>query len=376
MFPLDQNRPVGRRDFLRQVSAVGFAAGTCDWANPFSASANELRSRDMACILLWMQGGPSQFETFSPKPGHKNGGETRAISTSVPGIHLAENLPHCAKVMGDLAVIRSMTSKEENHQRATYLLHHGYLPSGDIQCPTLGSNVAHQIGEAAPPWPSYVRIGSRLPNSGSGGCLGTGYDPLILDPLILPSANGPNMGAFDLRKEPKKLRASYGEGDFASGCILARRLIEHGATFVEVVSQGWDMHQNVFGRTRQLAAQIDQPMATLITDLKRRGLLEKTLVIWMGEFGRAPRVNAHRGRDHYPEAFSAVLAGGGIQGGQVVGKTNEAGTEVVDRPVSVNDLFRTIYRTLKIDADHENFCPTGRSVKLVNGGNVVKELFG
>ncbi len=418
-----RNQVVGRRDFLRQMSAVGLAAGACNWTEVIRASADELRSRGMACVLLWMQGGPSQYETFSPKPNHSNGGETKAISTSVPGIQIAENLPYCAKVMDKMAIVRSMTSKEGNHQRATYLLHHGYLPMGSVKFPTLGSNVAHQIGDAANQLPSYVRIGNRLANSGGGGFLGVDYDPLILSSANRPPENttpttgrsryerrlkllsslqndfasgsgaqvvadgrklvtsasemilSPSMAAFDLEKEPAGLRTQYGEGEFASGCMMARRLVEHGVTFVEVVSRGWDTHQDVFSRTRDLTAQVDQPIATLITDLKQRGMLEKTLVVWMGEFGRSPRVNARSGRDHYPKAFNAMLAGGGVSGGQVVGSTNAGGSEVTDRPVSVNDLFRTIYHTLGIDADEENISSIGRPIKLVDGGKVVEELF-
>ena len=420
---LRHGQVVGRRDFLRQMSAAGLAAGACNWTDVISASANQLRSQGKSCILLWMQGGPSQFETFSPKPDHSNGGETKAISTEVAGIQIAENLPHCAKVMKDLAIVRSMTSKEGNHQRATYLLHHGYLPMGSVKFPTMGSHVAHQIGNAANQLPSYVRIGNRLPNSGGGGFLGVQYDPLILQSAENPPQNtvpttgrnryirrlhllsslqtdfaqgagaqivedqeklitsasemilSPSMAAFDIKQEPEKLRAAYGEGEFASGCMMARRLIENGVTFVEVVSRGWDNHQDVFSRARDLTAKIDQPMAMLIADLKQRGMLDNTLVVWMGEFGRTPRINARSGRDHYPKAFNAVLAGGGVQGGQVIGKTNEAGTEVTDRPVSVNDLFRTIYHTLAIDADFENVSRIGRPIKLVDGGKVVDELF-
>ncbi|MCA9229555.1 MAG: DUF1501 domain-containing protein [Planctomycetales bacterium] len=417
------NRVVGRRDFLRQMSALGLTAGACNWTDVLSASADELRSRGMACIVLWMQGGPSQFETFSPKPNHNNGGETKAISTSVPGIQIAENLPYCARVMEDLAIIRSLTSKEGNHQRATYLLHHGYLPLGGVKFPTLGSHVAQHIGDAANQLPSCVRIGERLANSGDGGFLGVDYDPFVLRSANSPPENtepatgrerylrrlrlldsiqakfaagsgaqvvadqrklvanaaemilSPSMAAFDLEQEPAALRAEYGKGDFAAGCMMARRLIEHGVTFVEVVSRGWDTHQDVFTRTRELTAQVDQPMAMLISDLKQRGMLDKTLVVWMGEFGRTPRINPRSGRDHYPKAFNAVLAGGGVSGGQVIGETDDAGALVSERPVSVNDLFRTIYHTLGIDADHENISRVGRPIKLVDGGEVIQELF-
>ncbi len=421
---LQRGHVVGRRDFLRQLSAAGLAAGACNWTDVISASADEMRDRGMACILLWMQGGPSQFETFSPKPDHTNGGETKAISTNVAGIQIAEHLPQCAKVMDELAILRSMTSKEGNHQRATYLLHHGYLPMGGVKFPTLGSNVAHQIGDAANQLPSYVRIGGRLPNSGGGGFLGVEYDPLVLnnadrmpqntkpktdleryhrrlgllDSLqssfaasvgaqavaehrqLTKSASemilSPSMKAFDLSQEPAKLREAYGAGNFASGCQMARRLVEHGVTFVEVVLNGWDTHQDVFTRTAELSGQVDGPMARLVKDLKDRGMLDKTLVVWMGEFGRTPRVNPRAGRDHYPKAFNAVVAGGGVRGGQVIGRTNAAGTEVTERPVTVNDLFRTIYHTLQIDPDTENVSLIGRPIKLVDGGEVVEELLG
>ncbi|MCH2114627.1 MAG: DUF1501 domain-containing protein [Pirellulales bacterium] len=421
---LQYGHVVGRRDFLRQVSAASLAAGSLNLTDMLSASAVQMRSRGMACIMLWMQGGPSQFETFSPKPDHANGGDTKAIQTSVPGIHIADNFPHCANIMDDMAIIRSMTSKEGNHQRATYLMHHGYLPMGGVKFPTLGSNVAHQIGTANSQLPSCVRIGGRLPNSGGGGFLGVEYDPLILPVATRPPQNttpqtdvsryerrlrlldglqedfadgsgaqvvadhrqlakrasdmilSPSMEAFALSNEPSGLRDTYGTGDFAAGCMLARRLVEHGVTFVEVTSRGWDTHRDGFSRTQALSQQIDQPMAALISDLKQRGLLESTLVVWMGEFGRTPRINPSAGRDHYPKAFNAVVAGGGLQGGQVVGQTDPGGTTVVDRPVSVQDLFRTIYHTLQIDAEHENVSHIGRPIKLVDGGEVVEELIG
>jgi uncharacterized protein (DUF1501 family) len=185
----------------------------------------------------------------------------------------------------------------------------------------------------------------------------------------------PSMKAFDLEQEPQPLRQAYGKGNFAAGCQMARRLVEHGVTFVEVVSQGWDTHQDVFTRTAELTSQVDQPMAMLIQDLRQRGMLDKTLVVWMGEFGRTPKVNPRAGRDHFPKAFNTVLAGGGVRGGQVIGKTNDAGSEVTDRPVTVHDLFRTIYHTLGIDADQENMSRIGRPIKLVDGGEVIHELF-
>jgi len=303
-------------------------------------------------------------------------------------------------------------------------LHHGYLPLGGVQFPTLGANVADQIGAAACQLPSCVRVGGRLANAGGGGFLGVDYDPLVLQSARRRPANtqpttatdryarrlqllgaiqddfassggarvvadqrklvqraaemirSPDMEAFDLQQEPRSMRAAYGESEFGSGCLLARRLIERGVTFVEVSLRGWDTHQDNFSRTRKLTKQLDGPLAQLVTDLRQRGMLDRTLVVWMGEFGRTPRINPRRGRDHFPKAFNAALAGGGIQGGQVVGRTNPAGTEITDRPVSVKDLFTTIYHALGIDPRHENTSRVGRPIKLVDGGEVVQELFG
>ncbi len=420
----NRRRVVRRRDFLRTVGSTALASGAVSWIDAISLSADQLRARGKACILLWMAGGPSQFETFSPKPGHANGGETKAIATAVPGIHIAENLPHVAKVTDKLAIIRSVTSKEGSHPRASFLMHHGYLPMGGVKFPTLGSNVIHQIGNRQSELPGFVRVGARARNAGDGGFLGVEFDPLVLSNPQRPPENtqpttsrarynrrinllqkietdfgaveGANivadhrklversadmilssqMSAFAIEEESTQIREAYGETQFGAGCLLARRLIESGVTFVEVVSGGWDTHQDNFERHRDLTGQIDRPMARLISELKERGLLDNTLVIWMGEFGRTPRVNARGGRDHYPKAFNVALAGGGIRGGQVIGATNASGTQVSDQPVEVNDLFRSVYHALAIDPDEENMSLVGRPIKLVDGGTVVQELFG
>lgn len=413
---------VHRRDFLR-VAVVG-SAGLLSWTDAICLSADELRQRGMACILLWMGGGPSQFETFSPKPQHENGGETKAISTNVPGIQIAESLPHLARVTDQLAIIRSMTSKEGSHPRATFLLHHGYLPMGGVKFPSLGSNIVHQIGSHDFDLPSFVRIGGRGRDLGGGGFLGVDYDPFILQNPERPPENtqpatrderfarrldlldrleadfgavegadivrdhrklirksskmilSPHMEAFDLNKESEKMRDAYGRTPFGAGCLLARRLVEAGVTFVEVNLEGWDTHDDNFNRTRDRNSMLDQPMAQLITDLRQRGMLRNTLVIWMGEFGRTPRINPRAGRDHYPRAFNIVLAGGGVRGGQVIGQTDAAGVEVTERPVTVPDLFRTVYTALGMNPDHENMSRIGRPIKLVDGGEVVRELLG
>jgi len=415
---------IGRRGFLRGLSATGLAAGALTWTDLISLRADELRRRGMACILLWMQGGPSQFETIDPKPGHANGGETKAISTSVPGMQLAEHLPNLAKVAGDVALLRSLSTKEGNHQRASFLLHTAHVPTASVHYPTIGSVVSAELGSLEAELPSFVRIGRRFPNTGNGGLLGTDFNPFVVpNPAKLPdntqvatnidrferrlalvrtletAAGGseatpeiaehrglyqkasrmvlsPKMEAFDLSREPDQVSAAYGETDFAAGCLLARRLVEAGVTFVEVGLGNWDTHDDNFNRTKALAGELDQPFAQLIADLKGRGRLDKTLVIWMGEFGRTPRINPRGGRDHFPRAFSAVLAGGGVRGGQAIGRTSAGGEDVADRPVKVEDLFRTFYKSLGIDPEKENMSSIGRPIKIVEGGAAVSELFG
>ncbi len=421
---LRRGQIVARRDFLRSVGAAAAAAGAVSWTDRVALAADDLRRRGKRCILLWMAGGPSQFETFSPKPDHDNGGGTQAIATTAPGVQIAAGLPHLAKVMDEVAIVRSMTSKEGSHPRASFLMHHGYLPMGGVKFPTLGANVAHQIGDAATELPSFVRIGARSQNPGNGGFLGVDYDPLILANAERPPSNSspatsreryerrlglltgmptsfaaaqapdvvgdhrrlieaasemilsPQMEAFDLDKEPPAVRDAYGAGQFASGCLLARRLLEHGVTFAEVTLGGWDTHNDNAEKTAELCGEFDQPMAALITDLKQRGMLDDTLVVWMGEFGRTPKINGRNGRDHYPKAFNVALAGSGVRGGQVVGATNASGTEVSDRPVTPKDLYQTIYTALGIDPTHENMSLVGRPIKLVDEGAVVSELLG
>jgi hypothetical protein len=414
---------VARRDFLRTAGLAG-ALSLSGLTGAASLQAEEMRKRGMSCILLWMQGAPSQFETFDPKPGHENGGETKAIATSVPGIQIADRLPKLAEMMHELTVLRSLTSREGNHLRATYQLHTGYMPTATVQHPTLGSVASERIPNPDCELPAFVRIGGRAVGSVGAGFLGVQHDPLqIQDPSRMPentqlgtSADrhnrrlglmerlerdfadsgayeqveahrqqyaqasrmilSPQMKALDLSREPASVRDAYGRSGFANGCLLARRLVEAGVAFVEISHGNWDTHQDNFERTKQLAGQIDQPYATLLKDLRERGLLDNTLVIWMGEFGRTPRINPNGGRDHYPRAFSAALAGGGVRGGQVIGATDRPGVSIAERPITVPDFFRTVCHSLQIDADFEYLTPIGRPIKTVDGGEVIQEVFG
>jgi uncharacterized protein (DUF1501 family) len=185
----------------------------------------------------------------------------------------------------------------------------------------------------------------------------------------------PRLKAFGLNQEKDSVRDRYGRTGFGQGCLLARRLVEEGITFVEVESVGWDTHQDNFDRVKTLSESVDPAFAALVGDLKDRGMLDRTLVIWMGEFGRTPKINGRTGRDHFPRAFSVAVAGGGIKGGQVVGATSADGTEVRNQPVTVGDLFCTFYKALKIDPRKENMSALGRPIKIIDNGQPVRELF-
>jgi uncharacterized protein (DUF1501 family) len=412
-------RGIRRRSFLRALAGGAAAAGTFSFRDLLALQAAELRSQGRAMILLWMAGGPSQLETFDPKPGHENGGPTQAIATSVPGIQIAVGWEKTAQAMDDIALIRSMTNKEGNHQRATYQMHTGYVPAGSVKHPSFAANIAQQIGDTSLDLPAVVSIGPTQ----SAGFLGVEYEPFVVqNPGQMPqnvassvpeSRLRQRLGlfnkleeqfarrgardavenqrqlyekaaglvvseqtrAFDIAGESEDLKAAYGDSQFGRGCLLARRLVETGVSFVEVRSNGWDTHTEHFDRVETLNADVDPAMATLITDLKQRGMLERTVVVWMGEFGRTPRISARGGRDHFPRAFNVALAGGGIRGGQVIGATSDDGMSVDDRPVSVPDLFCSLCRCLAIDPAHENISPLGRPLKIVDGGGVVAELF-
>jgi hypothetical protein len=412
---------VGRRGFLRGIALGAAGLSSLSFTDLMALQAEELRKRQMACILLWMAGGPSQMETFDPKPGHENGGDTKAIATSVPGIKIAGGWDRLAKVMSDVAIVRSMTNKEGNHQRATYQLHTGYAPTGTVKHPNIGCVVANELGDPKFDLPHIVSIGSGTVGA---GLLGVSLEPFVVQDATKPPANvipavsanrfsrrlnllhslehsgfemtggadrvrdhtalyrqtanmvlSPRMKAFDLSDESPRIRALYGDNPFGQGCLLARRLVQAGVTFLEVRSNGWDTHQQNTERVAKNASTVDPGFASLVADLKAKGMLEKTLVVWMGEFGRTPKINPNAGRDHFPRVFNVALAGGGVKGGQVIGASSPDGTEVKDNPVAVNDLLTSLCHALKIDPAKENMSPLGRPIKIVDGGKVVPQLF-
>src|SRR5688572_1724656 len=338
-------------------------------------------------ILLWLEGGPSQIDTFDPKPGAATNGPFRSLDTDVAGWRFCEHLPGLASRAGKLSVIRTMTSKEGTHARARDLLHCGYSPNPSVQFPSIGSIVAHEIGELEAELPAFVQVTG--PQS-RPSYLGVNADPFWVDNPRRRIENLPTerdlamekgqrdavraaldaefaarggahvvaandaqrvraerlmhsklLTAFDLEGERVELRRTYGNSDFGQGVLLARRLLEHGVTAVEVVLDGWDTHTDNFRRTQALCEQLDPAFSALLDDLESRGMLEQTLVVCMGEFGRTPSVWHGAGRNHWPGNYCVALAGGGIKGGTVLGETDERGENIVKRPVTVPDLFST-----------------------------------
>ncbi|MFK8112425.1 MAG: DUF1501 domain-containing protein [Rubripirellula sp.] len=429
-----------RRD-LMGIAAASVGGLSCSGWLPRLAQAAESQAAKgkrppQACILLWMSGGPSQMETLDPKPGHRNGGPTKSIATSVPGIHLSENLPGVAKQMKDVAVIRSMKTREGDHGRATQLMMTGYRPMGGaMEYPVMGSVISQRLQVPDSPLPGFVSVSPFRPGNLGSGFLGPQYAPLMVsgasnDPTARANLSVENLdpvgvdrkdladrqkllemmragvpgaatsalkhaavydqamrmvetrgeGAFNLEEEPTELRDAYGRSRFGQGCLLARRLVERGVPFVEVTldaSAGgsWDSHLNNFRTVSSLCEVLDPAWSTLMTDLRDRGLLDTTLVVWMGEFGRTPKINANNGRDHFPDAWSVALSGGPIAGGQVVGETDPDGMEVKDRPVSAADLFATVVEAVGIDSSSENMMGD-RPIPIVEEGSPVKELLG
>jgi len=415
---------LSRRELLK-LSAAGVAATSLSgWLPVLATHAAQTGVKHKSCIVLWMDGGPSHKDTFDLKPGTKDGGDFKPIATSAPGIQISEHLPKVAKWMHEAALIRSMSTGEGAHGRARYYLHTGYKEGvGGIVHPALGAIVSKEMGKPEFPMPNFVAVGRG--NYGAG-FLGAKHQPLVvgdprrgvenLRPLVADGQFDSRVGlleemesafhrdykagsgvdhrttyqravtlmkskeakAFDLTLEPESVKSKYGTGAFSEGCLLARRLVEVGVPFVEVTLGGWDTHQDNFDRVKRLSGQIDTPMAALLGDLKERGLLQSTLVIWMGEFGRTPRINARGakpGRDHYPRAWSSVMFGGGIKAGQVIGETDKEGAVATKRPVSALDFLSTVCSVLGINYTKSNHTPNGRPIRIVDkGANPIKEV--
>ena len=394
---------VSRRSFLRGATAIG-AVSQMTLLNVLRepALAAELKRQQKHVILLWLAGGASQFETWDPKPGRPTGGPFRAIDTAAPGVRISELMPKMAQRMNQVAVVRSLSTKNGDHGGGAALMETGKGAEAGLPYPDLGAMVARELGRADSPVPDYVSMYTSTEGrrKGTAGFLGSRFAPMFLDKGMMPenirrqealadldhkeradlrdllskrfargrqsstldSHNGAfqrvrgimaSEKLFDIEQESQSMRDKYGPTQFGEQTLVARRLVEAGVPFVKVARAWWDSHGQNFETHLELVTELDHVMSTLIDDLADRGLLHSTLIITLSEFGRTPNINASLGRDHFATAWSASLTGCGVQGGAVYGKTDDDGQRVAENPVGAAELFATIFQALGIDHEKE-----------------------
>ena len=372
-------------------------------------------------ILFWNGGGMTHLDTWDPKPGRPTQGEFEPIKTSVPGIQISEIFPTVATQMHHAALIRSVAGTQGAHGRATYNMQTSYQQSANLRHPGFGSVVVHEK-EKQGDLPAYVSISGRAPRASYLGQSCEAYfvgapgdkDPYLAFPEGIADVRGnkrldvlakfnnrfsnkrsneklkstqtsiddavrlmrsPALAAFELDKVPTTTLNRYGDTTFGRGCLLAKQLVETGVRFVQVNRGGFDTHSNNFPAMQAHGEVMDPALGSLIADLADNGMLEKTLVVMMSEFGRTPKINMNAGRDHYPSVFSIFMAGAGIKGGSVIGSSDKDGFKPDQRPVEVPDLHATFCHALGIDHEKEVMTPLQRPMKLVDGGSPVNELF-
>jgi hypothetical protein len=365
-----------------------------------------------AVIMLYMAGGPSHIDTWDPKPGRDVNGPYKTIDAG-DGLLISEHLPTIASQGKHLCILRTVNSKEGSHDRAAYFLRTGYRPQGPVEFPGLGALVAKEKGHKDLDLPQNIAIAGNGPG---GGIIGARYAPFVVgDPTrpvdnmgFAPGVDGdrfsrrakllktvedrfkedrdgghlaeahrevyekaerlltsPLAKVFDVAEESEEKRKAYGMGRFGQGVLMARRLVEAGVPFVEVTLGGWDTHQQNFERVEKLSSELDPAMGNLIKDLADKNLLDSTLVVCGGEFGRTPKIR-DGGRDHHPRCFSVALAGGGIQGGRAVGVSDENADSPKERPIAIPDIHATIAHLAGYDPNKQNESPLGRPIRIVD----------
>ena len=436
---------MNRRHFLKHVAGYSaLALPGLEFVRTIRANAQQLQRNNKSVIVLWMGGGPASIDIWDLKPGRPTGGEFREINTAVAGIRISEHMPKVAEQMRNLAIIRSLTTTEGDHNRGRTLMHTSYTPNPALSFPSIGSVAAHEIPKLAGyrdiSLPNYMAVGGAADGP---GFLGMNYAPFTVqnpgtppENIRTPQAMGSGIEAeerirrrqrlfytvedqftesraphltdkdrakfadaskahneiyqkgfslvaskegrvFDLKGESPTLMASYGNNNFGRSALMARRLVEAGVSAVEINLGGWDTHNQTFqAHSQRLQPTLDNAMGTLVKDLVDRGMWQNTVMVWMGEFGRTPRINQNAGRDHWARCWSIVVGGGAIKGGQVYGSTNEDGLDVATNPVRIGDVFATLYRGLGIDPTTQIRDPIGRPFAIAGGnGRPIEALF-
>ncbi|MFM7076581.1 MAG: DUF1501 domain-containing protein, partial [Planctomycetaceae bacterium] len=371
---------MSRRHLMSHLAGAAALAGPATaFTNSILANAADLKKRHKAAILLWMGGGPSTMDIWDLKPGASTGGPFRPISTSADGIQISEHMPLMAKQMHHMALVRSMSTREADHMRGRYYMHTGYVPNPNVEHPSYGAVIAHELADTVPDLeiPPFVSVGGGsvgpgflgmtwapfvVDSNGNVRNLDMGIDPSrlsqrleMLDAIegkFIGEKRGPSaedhakvldktikilrseqMEAFKVSKEPSDVQERYGNTGFGRGCLMARRLVEQGVPFVEVDLGGWDNHADIFRTlSDNKLPELDKAMSALIEDLSERGMLDDTAVVWMGEFSRTPNINGNGGRDHWARSWSVAVGGAGFKRGVVVGETSSDGKEVVTEP--------------------------------------------
>jgi len=435
---------VTRRDFI-QVGLTGvLGLGLCDLmrlrAGASVPTGAKPSAKNVNCILIWLDGGPSHYESFDPKPDAPSEirGDFKTIATKVPGVHFSECVPKLAEIADKFTVVRSICHKDPNHGGGNHYMMTGMPTPVPVACgafvtfhPSFGSMVSYDRGIRSG-LPAYISM-PEVSRSGGPNFLGGQHAPFIIDgypnsksfkvrDVVLPTeisegraahrqelrrsldsmkrysdkladdpavtfdqyyaqgldlvASTEAQKAFDIHSESEKVREAYGRNDFAQRLLLARRLVEVGVSFVTVYYGGWDHHTKIFEAYRgNHMKNLDQGLAALISDLDDRGLLDNTLVLCLGEFGRTPKVNKDAGRDHWPGAMSVLMAGASVPRGAIVGSTDARGYYASENVYKPEDFAATLYTKMGIDPNQVLHTNTGRPIQLVNGGRLMKELF-
>lgn len=413
---------MSRRHFLSHM-ATGSAVtmGASHFLSQLQTHAAQVQKNQKACILVWLGGGPPTIDMFDLKPGSRNGGEFKPVSTK-GDMQISEHLPELAKEMDKLSLVRSMSTREADHSRGTYYMHTAFVPNPTVVHPTFGSVASYELGPKRTQLeiPAFVSIGG---GSMSPGFLGMSHAPFVVDRSgnirnagadmdkgrlsqrlqmlstiennFIRSDRGDvgqahkevyekavnlmvseQMRAFKASEEPAEIRQLYGDHQFGNMLVMARRLVETGVPFIEVrFPGGWDLHSNVFPTLRdQRLPMLDTGLAGLVRDLESRGMLEHTTVVCMGEFGRTPRINQNVGRDHWATSWTTLIGGGGLQGGRAIGETDEDGIRVVSESYLPGDLWATVAHSLRIPLSTVHTSKRGRPMKIANGGQPIKDL--